>query len=150
MDYLPGLKAILDNSATLVNWSLAVIGGSVAAIIGSSYERPKKWRGRLMYLLFPLAWIFLGLSVCAAQQISGRLIAAQLVSDPEAIRNILIHMNNDFRCQWSMLGGGLSVLFVWLLWFLVWLIFWATEGSEKKDSATTSTTTSAGSVDPKT
>ena len=61
MDYQPGLKAILDNSATLVNWALAVVGGSVAAIIGSSYERPKTWRGRLMYLLFPPAWVFLGL-----------------------------------------------------------------------------------------
>jgi len=96
MDYQPGLKAILDNSTTLVNWALAVVGGSVAAIIGSSYERPKMWRGRLMYLLFPPAWVFLGLSILAGRQISGRFIAAQLVSDQETIRKILNQMNDDF------------------------------------------------------
>jgi hypothetical protein len=59
MDNQPGLKAILDNSATLVSWALAIVGGTVAALIGSSYERPKTWRGRLIYLLFVPAWFFL-------------------------------------------------------------------------------------------
>jgi hypothetical protein len=58
MDYQPGLKAILDNSGTLVNWALAVAAGSVAAIVSTSYERPRTRLGRMIYLLFPLAWFF--------------------------------------------------------------------------------------------
>lgn len=116
----------------------------MAALIGSSYERPKTRRGRLIYLLFPLAWIFLGLSIYAGEQISRRFIAAQVKPDPENVRNILMLMNDDFHFQLLMLQMGLGVLFVWLLCFLAWLIFWATKGSGKKNSATTSTTTAAG------
>jgi hypothetical protein len=134
MDYQPGLKAILDNSGTLVNWGLAMMGGSVAALIGTSYERPKTRRGRMMYCLFPVAWIFLGLSVRTGEQISGRFIAAQLAPTPENVRAILMGMNHDFVCQYLMLLLGLLVMFAWLIWFLVWWIFFETKGSEKKHS----------------
>lgn len=149
MDYQPGLKAILDNSATLINWALAVMGGSVAAVIGSSYERPKTWSDRLMYVLFVPAWIVLGLSIFKGKQISGSFIAAQFATREETIHDILNRMNDGFLFQWSMLESGLVVLFVWLIWFLVWFIFFSTRNSEKKDSDGTSTTMSTGRADPK-
>lgn len=149
MDYQSGLKAILDNSATLVNWALAVMGGTVAAVIGSSYERPKTWPERLMYLLFIPAWILLGCSIFAGKQISGRFIAAQLASDPKNVRETIGHMNDDFFFQWSMLESALVVLFVWLIWFLIWFIFFSTKDSEKKNSDGTSGTTNTGRADAK-
>ena len=105
MDYQPGLKAILDNSGTLVSWALAVVGGSVAALIGSSYERPKTWRGRLIYLLFPL--ISRIVYLCGRANFS-RFIAAQVKPDPENVRNILMLMNDDFHFQLLMLQMGLA------------------------------------------
>jgi hypothetical protein len=134
MDYQPGLKAILDNSGTLVTWALAVGGASVAAMISTSYERPKTWRGRLIYLLFPLAWLFLGISVYEGQQISKRYIAAQLVCEQDRL-SILRAMSSDFSYQSLMLITGLAVLFAWLLWFVAWWIWCAPNALEKKHSA---------------
>ena len=142
MDYLPGLKAILDNSGTLVNWALALVGGSLAAMLSTSYEHPKTWRGRLIYLLFPLAWLLLGISINAGQQISRRFVAAQFVK--ENVRSdILKSMGDDFSQQSQMLLWGLAVLFAWLLWFVVWWIWYAPTAAEKNVSATSSTKTTA-------
>jgi hypothetical protein len=132
MDYQPGLKAILDNSAILVTWALAAVAGTIAALIGSSYERPKTWFGRLMYVLFPIAWSFLGWSIYEGQKISSGFIAAQLASDKGNVRKILIDINDEFAWQWLMLAVGLVVLLGWLLWFLGWLIFWAPKAPEKR------------------
>jgi hypothetical protein len=117
MNYLPGLKAILDNSGTLVNWALAVAAGSVAALIGTSYQQPKTRRWRPIYLAFPMAWAFLGRSVFWGEQISRRFIAAQL-GKPVALPKILGLMQSDFLHQWSMLMRGLALLAVWLLLFV--------------------------------
>jgi hypothetical protein len=108
MDYQPGLKAILDNSGTLVNWALAVAAGSVAAIVSTSYERPRTRFGRMIYLLFPLAWFFLGKSIYAGEQISRRFIAAQVVTPAQA-RKILELMQADFLHQWWMLLRELTL-----------------------------------------
>jgi hypothetical protein len=136
MDYQPGLKAILDNSGTLANWALAVMGGSVAALVSTSYERPKTRSVRLMYFLFPLAWVFLVSSVHFGQKLSGRFIAAQLSPAPDNVRRILIAMNNDFLRQYHWLIAGLITVFLWLFCFLVWWVFYATKDSDKKRPVT--------------
>ena len=143
MDYQPGLKAILDNSATLVNWALAVMGGSIVVILGTAYERPKTWRGRLMYGFFPLAWPFLFCSVQAGERISQRFIAAQLDPAPENVRKVLMSMNADFSNQYNMLLFGLILMGAWLLCFLIWWVFSAPKKSEKEDSVRTVNKTSS-------
>jgi hypothetical protein len=149
IDYQPGLKAILDNSVTLVNWALAALGGSVAALIGTSYERPKTLNARMIYWLFPLGWFFLVWSIYQGQQISGRFIAAQIAAakhdaaNQETVRTILIATNSDFDSQQFTLTAGLVTLSLWLLCFLVWFI--CNPESEKKDSSTTA----ADAGDPK-
>jgi magnesium-transporting ATPase (P-type) len=134
MDYQPGLKAILDSSTLLVNWALALFAGSAAAIVSTSFERPKKQLTRLFYLLFPVAWCFLGSSLWAAQDISRRYVAAQFSHDSENLRNILSKINGDYLRQWQMLAIGLLFLCAWLLWFVVWWIWCAPDKIKKRES----------------
>jgi hypothetical protein len=132
MDFQPGLKAIVDSSGTMVSWALAVLGGSVVALLSTSYERPKTRRGRAMYLLFPPAWVLLGASVYCGKQITQRFVAAQLSPDLENVRKILKHMNVDYLHQSGFLISGLAILLVWLLWFVTWWIWVAPGTSTKK------------------
>jgi hypothetical protein len=134
MDYQAGLKAILDSSTLLVNWALALFAGSAAAIVSTSFERPKKRLTRSVYLLFPAAWACLGWSLWAAQKISRHYVAAQLSPGPENVQRVLSKMNNAFLCQWQMLAAGLVFLSVWLCWFVVWWIWFAPEIIKKRES----------------
>jgi hypothetical protein len=134
MDYQPGLKALLDSSTILVNWALALFAGSAAAIVSTSFEKPKKRLTRLVYFLFPKAWIFLGCSLWAAQNISRRYVAAQFSHDSANLKKLLSKANDDFALQWNMLALGLFVLCAWVVWFIVWWIWWAPDKVQKRAS----------------
>lgn len=139
MDYQPGLKAIADNSAVLINWALAVAGGSIATIVGTSHERPKTEDGRLIYLIFPVAWLFLGASIYAGEEISRRFIAAQLNPEESNIRAILSGMNDAFVRQWNCLELALVCFFLWLLVYVCWFISgWNKKADTTSDRGTSS------------
>jgi hypothetical protein len=123
MDLQPGFKAIVDNSGVLINWSLALFGGSVAALISTSYRQPNSWKGRLMNLVFIFAWLELGLSIREGFKISKNYIASQFGSDSETVRSTLKAMNRSFENQWLLLAYGLGCMGIWLLCFLAWFIF---------------------------
>jgi cell division protein FtsB len=77
----PDLKAILDASGTMLNWALIVVGGSIAALINTTAERPKTSKGRWIYISLIPAWICLGMSLYYGFSISRNYIAAVVTTD---------------------------------------------------------------------
>lgn len=124
------LKIVVDMSAQLTTWALAIGGGSVAAVVGTSYFRPQTKRGRLVYLLFLPGWWFLGSSVYEGDQLARRYIASQLVR-ADLLKTIAEHMNSDFAHQRQMLGISLAIFSAWLVAYLLWWVFGSWTVTEK-------------------
>jgi hypothetical protein len=135
MDFQAGLELVSNGSSVLVTWSLAVVAGSVATIVSTSYLRPMNRSMRYIYLLFIPGWLFLGLSIYYGEKISRRYMAAKFVPE-ENLLKILKLVNQDFGNQRLMLEIGLLVFALWLVTFLIWWVFgnWSlsSHGKENK------------------
>ena len=134
MDFQVGLEQVNSGSAGLVTWALAVVAGSVATIVSTSYLRPMNRAMRSIYLLFIPGWFFLGLSVYYGERISRRLMAAKLVPR-ESLSEIARFVNQEFGKQRLMLEIGLLFFALWLVIFLIWWVFgdWSVSNHGKED-----------------
>lgn len=112
MDTIAILKEIADSSAQLSTSALAIFGGSVAAILGTSYRRPLQLGWRLPFLLFVPGWICLGYSLYLGNVISGRYLAATMVKQSEWM-TIAARVNDDYGSQREWLLA--SLMFFWCL-----------------------------------
>jgi hypothetical protein len=132
MELLPAMKAVVESSATMVTWALAVVAASVATIVSTSYLHPSNNKVRRVYLLFLPGWLLLGLSVYFGDRVSRRYIAARFVEESMR-RPIAEGMNGDFSRQQTMLMLGLGVFALWLVAFLIWWVFgdWTTTSSKE-------------------
>ena len=122
MDFQLGLEQVNNGSALLVTRALAVVAGSVATIVSTSYLKPMNRAMRCIYLLFIPGWFFLGLSIYYGEKISRRYMAAKLVPD-ENLAKIAKLVNQDFGNQRLMLEIGLLIFALWLVVFLIWWVF---------------------------
>ena len=131
MDFQAGLELVSNGSSVLVTWSLALVAGSVATIVSTSYLRPMNRSMRYIYLLFIPGWFFLGLSIYYGEKISRRYMAAKFVPE-ENLLKILKLVNQDFGNQRLMLEIGLLVFALWLVTFLLWWVFgnWALKSQQ--------------------
>jgi hypothetical protein len=131
-DFSAALQAAVASSSTMVTWALAVGAGSVATIVSTSYLRPRQRWVRLMYLLFPAGWVFLGLSIYYGNAIALGGVAA-LFGPQEQSRQLLIgaHVNTNFISQQITLTVGLAIFGGWLLLYLAWWI-WIDELPKEK------------------
>jgi hypothetical protein len=134
MERHPDLKAIVEVSGTMLNWALLVAGASVAALVSTSYERPKTRGGRWFYVFFVPAWVFLGISLYIGLRVSRRYIAAIIPTKPNVLDSISNHVNEDFLHQWQSLLSGLGFLAVWLVLFLSWFMWFAPESTSAQNS----------------
>jgi hypothetical protein len=116
-----GIKAIVDGSGVITNWSLALFGATLAALIGTSYVKPVKATAKLMYLLYIPSWFFLAASIYYGDLLSRRGIKA--IITPQYIEQCEEKMNNDFTLQHTNFNLALICLGVWLLFYLIWWIF---------------------------
>ena len=134
MDFQTGLEQISSGSAVLVTWALAVVAGSVATIVSTSYLRPMNRAMRSIYLLFIPGWLFLGLSIYYGEKISRRYMAAKLVPE-ENLSKIAKLVNQDFGNQRLMLEIGLLIFALWLVVFLIWWVFgdWSVSSHSKEN-----------------
>ena len=126
------IRAAVDGSATMVTWALSAIGGSIIAIVSTSYWRPADVRVRSIYLLFFPAWIVLARSMYLGDKIARRNIAARFVS-PDMLQEIARGLNLDYMNQQTSLSIGLSFLGLWLACYLLWWIYgeWTTNKEGK-------------------
>jgi len=117
-----GLQAMSAGSVTLTTWALAILGGSLLAVIGSDYLKPTG-RAKTLYLLFIPGWILLGLSLYYGDQLSSSYMAAIFTSDQKRLLTIGTNMNSELWKQKTFLWLSLSVFGIWLVAFLLSWIF---------------------------
>lgn len=130
MDTLAILKQILDSSAQLSASALAIFGGTVAAILGTSYRRPRQLRWRLPFFLFVPGWFFLGRSMYLGNSIASRYLAATMVKPAEWMV-IATRINDDFANQRDSL---LVSLFFFGAWLASYLLYWVLSEIPDKDT----------------
>lgn len=116
-------KVITDNSQTLITWSLSIIGGSIIAIVGSSYSRPEGIRWRLLYLCFIPGWFFLARSIHKGHEISRRYIASIFTKKQRTLDSIGRAINDCYSRQLFYFEKALIFFAIWLGFFLLWWIF---------------------------
>ena len=121
-DLMMGLEAAADQANLLTTLALAIVGGSIIAMLQTSYLRPADWRYRAAYLLFVPGWYFLGKSIYHGSEVRAVRLS-YLFSSPTSETDFLWHVNQDTANQWESLFLGLSILAVWLALYLAWWIY---------------------------
>lgn len=123
-NYLNTIKTIATGSSTLCTWSLSVVGGSLLAILSTSYIRPDSICLKLFYLLFIAGWILIAYSIYYGINISGRSMAADLyAADKGMLSEIFAKSNSDYAKQLTYFKKALAVFGSWLVLYLLWWIF---------------------------
>jgi len=121
------IKAAASGSTTMVTTALAIIAGSIAIIVSTSYLQPRGLM-RKAYLLFIPGWLLIAASMYQGDVIARRAIAAHFI-DPRkegaiaTLHEIADRIGPDYSCQRIYMELGLLVFAVWLASFLLWWIF---------------------------
>jgi multisubunit Na+/H+ antiporter MnhB subunit len=121
----PEAKAFFESAAsyseTLSGWSLAILGGSVLALLQRSYLRPENKYVRAAYILFGVGWVFLACSIYFGTKVQEVLLSflAQRQPDFNSLRGTI---NDDLTNQVNYLGYGLLAFGLWLALYVIWWI----------------------------
>ena len=130
-DPTPVLDYVLASSGQLTTWALAVSGGTVAAIVSTSYRRPPHLNWRLPFLLFVPGWLCIAYSLYVGNVLAGRFLASKMVQ-ADKLRAISSHINDLYDDQRNFLLYSLAFFGLWLI---VYLITWTfTEEFQKGDA----------------
>lgn len=122
VDIMMGLEAAAAQANLLTTWTLAIIGGSIIALLQTSYLRPGNWRTRIAYLLFIPGWYFLGKSIYYGSEVRAVHLAGLFA--PNLNENeLLTQVGIDAANQSSNLHLGLLMFGVWLALYLAWWIY---------------------------
>lgn len=119
---LDSLKTVINFSQGLSQWSVLLIGGSVAALLGTSNWRPRRSWVRRIYLLFVPALSFLFASAYYGVAAQRNCLALMLIVHPD-VSGAKVELNGNLRWQLTDMQIGFSFLGVWFLAFLLWWIF---------------------------
>ncbi len=117
-----GLKSMAENSRNLMGWGLTLIGGSILAIVSTSYMRPLSRKIRFIYLLFIPGWVLVGCSLSYGDSISRSYTAATFMTGRQRLSEIGRAMNGDFFWQLTLFNYGLIVFSVWLVIYITWWV----------------------------
>ena len=118
--WLMAMKAVVESSAQMSAWALAIFAGTVLAMVSSSYRRPSELRWRLPYLLYIPGWAFLGQSMFFGTKVHGKYLAALHIE--EALhREAAMGMNGVYAQQQDTF---LIALFFFTGWLLIYTIIW--------------------------
>ncbi len=116
----------------LTNWAIAIIGGSILVLIGTSYRRPTSRKSRAMFLLFLPGWV----SLCAAVYYGIRvqevhlayLFGRDFVGRTYTLR---LQAISDARWLIRLFTSGLGFFSLWLFAYLIWWVRTDWVGTEK-------------------
>jgi hypothetical protein len=128
---LDSLKTAINFSQGLSQWSVLIIGGSVAALLGTANWRPRKTVIRCIYLLFVPALAFLFASAYYGILAQRNCLALMLLARVDA-NSARLELNSNLHAQLGTMQVGFSFLGIWFLLFLCWWIFDSTIDPEKK------------------
>lgn len=119
---MEGIDLVVQSAQGHITWALSVLGGSIAAIIGTAYVSPQRRLFRSWYLLFVPGWILLSASIYYGDLVSRRRIATEFVTD-ENVLAILQAINSDYVIQQRLLFAAVVIFTTWLIGYLLWWIF---------------------------
>lgn len=121
---IDGIRSIVECSKMVMNWSLSIVAGSIALLVGTDYLKPKSIWMRLPYLLFIGGWIALGRTIVLGYKMANRGIAAELFSDHKnTLEGIVSVLNSEYRSQMNSLYWGIGFFSSWLMIYVLWIIF---------------------------
>lgn len=115
-------EAGITLATTLTSWTLVMIGGSILAILSTSYYRPRDLWFRASYLIFIPAWLLLSLSLREGAKVQGVYLAALFQRKPD-IDKLMFAQNGFLAGQQDFMMWGLGCFGVWLTIYLLWWIF---------------------------
>jgi hypothetical protein len=118
------IKSIEEGSNKISTWSLSTVGGSLLAILSNEYLHPPTAKLKMIYLLFILGWLFIGISFYNGKNITSRTIASELnKNNKELLTTIFTDCNTYYSRQLRFFNFALLVFGIWLLLFLLWWVF---------------------------
>lgn len=123
---MEGIDLVVQSTQDHITWALSVLGGSIAAIIGTAYVSPTRRLLRSWYLLFVPGWILLSASIYYGDLVSRRHIATKFVAD-ENVLMIVKAINSDYVMQQRLLFAAIVIFTIWLIGYLLWWIFCCSE-----------------------
>jgi hypothetical protein len=116
------LEAAAAFCQSLTQWTFVIIGGSLLAVVGTSYYRPAQLWIRSMYILFLPSWIFLARSIYFGIRTQEAYVAYLLVTST-TLQGAAFAINQDAEKQIWCMELGLLGLSIWLVLYLIWWIF---------------------------
>jgi hypothetical protein len=129
MTTLESLAAISASSQQLVNLSSAFLGGSVLLVFGTTHISPPNTKGRSMYFLLIISWVFLLLSMFSGDSVLRHYLAATLAKTDQALMGIFSLANGSYDDQLNYLRLAVFFFGVWLFFYMVWWVFYREPGN---------------------
>lgn len=118
---ISGIKAIVDSANSIITWSLSLLGGSLLAVLSTSYIRPVKGRAKFFYLLLVPGWVLIMLSVKNGNDTIQSGIMGAL--NPNLFMQVVQAMNQTYSDQLKYFYWALLFFGAWLLCYLIWWLF---------------------------
>lgn len=125
-------EALAEGSSSVTQTALAVLLGSLAAILTTKYIRPPGRGMRLIYLLFLPGWWFLYQILKAGDKIARSNLGARFTNSPEDLRAAAVEMNSLYFEQLAHFSHAMKLFTAWLIIYLVWWIFTDSHNSKNK------------------
>lgn len=125
--FLAGLKEVAATSAQLTSLALAMLGGSIAVVIGSSHFSPRNRWARGFYFILAFAWLFLLISIRAGKELA-RSYLATLFTKGDAQKLAFDQINTHYDTQLNYLLWGVIACSIWLVAYLIWWVIFRQEG----------------------
>jgi len=128
-----GLEAASALSKSLSDWALLTLAGTLLLVFSTSYRRLKNgWR--YLYVLFPAAWIALGISLWSGFKLQQHATAFHFVRHTDQNASDILQKANDaVSAQISSFEWALLLLGVWLIVYVVGLVFLGPNHIEGKE-----------------
>ena len=118
---LESMKTAIGFSQSLSQWSVLIIGGSVAALVASSNWRPARRKVRFIYLLFLPALGFLLESAYYGVAAQRNCLAMMLLANADT-DGAKIELNEHLGLQLVTMQRGILFIGLRFFAFLVWWI----------------------------
>jgi len=114
--------SVVSFSQALSQWSVLIIGGVTALLLGESHLSSSRKGIRSLYLLFLPSWICLFRSIYMGVKVQRNFLALKLLSNAD-VPATKVEINNHMLRQLASMEFGLSFIGVWLLCYLFWWVF---------------------------
>jgi hypothetical protein len=121
------LKETVARAEATNRLALIVLGGSVAALLSTSYLQPRTRRVRLMYVLFLPGWFLLMWSLYRGQEVYSVYLSALHVADEPPLYYQL-------ETLWRLEEQSAALYFSLVpfsLWLVIFLLWWICQGERR-------------------